>query len=77
MCGTSFFYTDSLCPQMCYLIVFDLCLFIQMKVTLEETEQKCAQFRGERDEFEANVKKAFMRGVCALNLEAMTVLKTV
>jgi len=47
----------------------------QIKAALEDSERKCAQFRGERDNFEADVKKAFMRGVCALNLEAMAVLK--
>ena len=30
------------------------------------------QMKAERDLFAENMKKAFMRGVCALNLEAMT-----
>ena len=31
--------------------------------------------KAERDQYEENTKKAFMRGVCALNLEAMTMFK--
>ncbi len=58
---------------MCIYLLYFLC--VQMKRFLEESEHKCVQFKSERDNFEADVKKAFMRGVCALNLEAMTVLK--
>ena len=33
------------------------------------------QLHAERDLYEENMKKAFMRGVCALNMEAMTMFK--
>ena len=32
--------------------------------------------RQQRDAFEENMKKAFMRGVCALNMEAMSMFQT-
>lgn len=32
-----------------------------------------AQMHKERERYEEMMKKAFMRGVCALNLEAMTI----
>lgn len=31
-----------------------------------------AKLHAERDHYEETMKKAFMRGVCALNMEAMT-----
>lgn len=34
-----------------------------------------AALRSDRDQFEERMKKGFMRGVCALNLEAMTMFK--
>ena len=33
------------------------------------------ELKAQRDLYEENMKKAFMRGVCALNLEAMTMFK--
>ena len=33
------------------------------------------QLHAERDLYEENMKKAFMRGVCALNMEAMSMFK--
>ncbi|XP_011405716.1 PREDICTED: centrosomal protein POC5-like [Amphimedon queenslandica] len=39
---------------------------------LEEREEELSRLYKERDSFEENLKKAFMRGVCALNKEAMT-----
>ena len=43
---------------------------------LEEAQDEIRRLKGERDLYEENMKKAFMRGVCALNLEAMTMFKT-
>ena len=34
-----------------------------------------ASLRSDREQFEERMKKGFMRGVCALNLEAMTMFK--
>lgn len=39
---------------------------------MEEREGELSRLYKERDSFEENLKKAFMRGVCALNKEAMT-----
>lgn len=40
---------------------------------LEEARQEVARLHKEREAYEENMKKAFMRGVCALNLEAMNI----
>lgn len=42
---------------------------------LEAARQEVAQLHSERDRYEEMMKKAFMRGVCALNLEAMTMFQ--
>ena len=34
-----------------------------------------ARLHAERDQYEETMKKAFMRGVCALNLEAMSMFR--
>jgi centrosomal protein POC5 len=39
---------------------------------LEAARQEVRRLHDERDRYEETMKKAFMRGVCALNLEAMT-----
>ncbi|XP_030898598.1 centrosomal protein POC5 isoform X2 [Melopsittacus undulatus] len=44
----------------------------ELTATLEQTKSEVLRLHSERDEYEATMKKAFMRGVCALNLEAMT-----
>ena len=36
------------------------------------TRAEIAKLHAQRDMYEETMKKAFMRGVCALNLEAMT-----
>ena len=46
-----------------------------MNQTLEVKNQEVVQLHAERDLYEENMKKAFMRGVCALNMEAMTMFK--
>ncbi len=38
-------------------------------------QQEVVQLCAERDLYEENMKKAFMRDVCALNMEAMSMLK--
>ena len=43
-----------------------------MQKSLDEARVDVQQMKAERDLFAENMKKAFMRGVCALNLEAMT-----
>lgn len=43
-----------------------------MQESLEQCQQEVAKLKTERNLYEDNMKKAFMRGVCALNMEAMT-----
>lgn len=43
--------------------------------SLDESRQEVVQLKAERDLYEENMKKAFMRGVCALNLEAMSMFR--
>ena len=43
-----------------------------MQKSLDAARVDVQQMKAERDLFAENMKKAFMRGVCALNLEAMT-----
>ncbi|NXE27901.1 POC5 protein, partial [Ardeotis kori] len=47
----------------------------ELTSTLEQTKAEILRLRSEREEYEDTMKKAFMRGVCALNLEAMTVFQ--
>ena len=42
---------------------------------LGAAHSEIAGLRADRDQFEERMKKGFMRGVCALNLEAMTMFK--
>ena len=46
-----------------------------MQKSLDEARVDVQQMKAERDLFAENMKKAFMRGVCALNLEAMTMFR--
>ena len=43
-----------------------------MQRCLDEARAEVQLMKHERDMFAENMKKAFMRGVCALNMEAMT-----
>ena len=43
--------------------------------SLEESQEEVRQLKAERDLYEENMKKAFMRGVCALNMEAMSMFR--
>lgn len=42
---------------------------------LENAKAEIQRMQQEKDHFEDSMKKAFMRGVCALNLEAMTIFQ--
>lgn len=46
----------------------------QMEIELLNANEEIARLRAERDEKDEHLRKAFMRGVCALNMEAMSVL---
>lgn len=50
-------------------------MIIQIQQSLESCQQEVARLKEERNLYEENMKKAFMRGVCALNLEAMTMFQ--
>ncbi|NWH80977.1 POC5 protein, partial [Piaya cayana] len=47
----------------------------ELTATLEETKAEVLRLQIEREQYENTMRKAFMRGVCALNLEAMTVFQ--
>eukprot|EP00058_Branchiostoma_floridae_P005653 XP_002591141.1 hypothetical protein BRAFLDRAFT_105512 [Branchiostoma floridae] len=44
----------------------------ELNEALEAARSEMTRLHGERDQYEETMKKAFMRGVCALNLEAMS-----
>ncbi|NXO23871.1 POC5 protein, partial [Cisticola juncidis] len=48
----------------------------ELTATVEQTKAEILRLHNERDQYEDTMKKAFMRGVCALNLEAMTVFQS-
>nr|XP_032824995.1 centrosomal protein POC5 isoform X2 [Petromyzon marinus] len=48
---------------------------IALNEALEEAQGKMEQLQGEREHYNEAMKKAFMRGVCALNLEAMSMFQ--
>ncbi|NXS61246.1 POC5 protein, partial [Brachypteracias leptosomus] len=47
----------------------------ELTAALEQTKAEILRLHSEREQFEDTMKKAFMRGVCALNLEAMTMFQ--
>nr|XP_048707490.1 centrosomal protein POC5 isoform X3 [Caretta caretta] len=47
----------------------------ELNVNLEEAKADILRLHSEREQYEGTMKKAFMRGVCALNLEAMTMFQ--
>ncbi|NXX21680.1 POC5 protein, partial [Podargus strigoides] len=47
----------------------------ELSATLEQTEAEIQRLLSEREQYEDTMKKAIMRGVCALNLEAMTMFQ--
>lgn len=46
-------------------------IFFQANEALEAARVEVAKLHAERETYEETMKKAFMRGVCALNMEAM------
>ncbi|XP_072462479.1 centrosomal protein POC5 isoform X2 [Notamacropus eugenii] len=46
-----------------------------LNATLEAARTEIQKLQCEKEEFEESMKKAFMRGVCALNLEAMSIFQ--
>ncbi|NXJ99745.1 POC5 protein, partial [Corythaixoides concolor] len=47
----------------------------ELTAALEQTKAEILRLHSEREHYEDTMKKAFMRGVCALNLEAMTMFQ--
>lgn len=54
------------------MIQFPIHFHHQLNEALEASRSEVAKLHAERDHYEETMKKAFMRGVCALNMEAMT-----
>lgn len=46
---------------------------LQLSEELSAAREEICDLHKQRDQYEEAMKKAFMRGVCALNLEAMTI----
>ncbi|NXV84253.1 POC5 protein, partial [Atlantisia rogersi] len=68
----------------CQLRAEDVCVqltndyeakIVELTATLEQTKADILRLQSEREQYEDTMKKAFMRGVCALNLEAMTMFQ--
>ncbi|XP_060091818.1 centrosomal protein POC5 isoform X2 [Heteronotia binoei] len=47
----------------------------ELNAALDEARNKLLEMQNKRQDYEDAMKKAFMRGVCALNLEAMTIFQ--
>ncbi|KFO91533.1 Centrosomal protein POC5 [Buceros rhinoceros silvestris] len=47
----------------------------ELTATLEQAKAEILRLHSEREQYEDTMRKAFMRGVCALNLEAMTMFQ--
>ncbi|XP_073440208.1 centrosomal protein POC5 isoform X2 [Dendrobates tinctorius] len=47
----------------------------QLSNALEDARAEVSRLHAERGQFEGSMKKAFMRGVCALNMEAMSMFQ--
>ncbi|NXD27617.1 POC5 protein, partial [Spelaeornis formosus] len=69
----------------CQLSAEDICVRLtsdyeakiaELNAALEQTKAEVLQLHSERDQYEDTMMKAFMRGVCALNLEAMTIFQS-
>ncbi|NXB43373.1 POC5 protein, partial [Leucopsar rothschildi] len=69
----------------CQLRAEDICVQLtndfeakiaELTAALEQTKAEILRLHSERDQYEDTMKKAFMRGVCALNLEAMTMFQS-
>ncbi|CAI5787409.1 Centrosomal protein POC5 [Podarcis lilfordi] len=47
----------------------------ELNIALEKSKSELMEMQNKRHDYEDAMKKAFMRGVCALNLEAMTIFQ--
>lgn len=52
------------------------CLFPQHCKAQEKAQVEIRRLRIERERYEESMKKAFMRGVCALNMEALSMFQS-
>ena len=62
----------------CQLLYTVLCIntsSLQSQRALDDAHHEIQQLKTERNMYEQNMKQAFMRGVCALNMEAMTMFR--
>ncbi|NXS91129.1 POC5 protein, partial [Jacana jacana] len=68
----------------CQLRAEDVCIQLtndyevriaELTATLEQAKAEVLRLHSEREQYEDTLRKAFMRGVCALNLEAMTMFQ--
>lgn len=50
--------------------------FLQHCETIEKAQAEIQRLRLERERYEEAMKKAFMRGICALNMEALGVFNS-
>ena len=51
-----------------------VCIYVGQNVeALQKAQAEIQKLHLERDRYEDSMKKAFMRGVCALNLEALSI----
>lgn len=48
----------------------------QQVEALQKAQAEIQRLHTERDRYEESMKKAFMRGVCALNIEALSMFQT-
>lgn len=63
-------YRDNPHPHLCSLF-----LFSQHCEAIEKAHVEVQRLRVERERYEESMKKAFMRGVCALNIEALGIFQ--
>lgn len=50
-------------------------VILQLKDKLRAAEERCAQAEMSQARIQESMKSALMRGVCALNMETMTILQ--
>ncbi|XP_054253537.1 centrosomal protein POC5 [Indicator indicator] len=48
---------------------------VELTAALDQAKAEVLRMRSEREQYENTMKKAFLRGVCALNMEAMTMFQ--
>lgn len=57
------------------MILFSGFNCLQLNCALNAARDEVQQLKHDRERYEETMKKAFMRGVCALNMEAMTMFQ--